>query len=176
MLRTNRKIAAAATGAVLLTAGGLGAVPASAATPASSVATCRTTDLQASLQEPLAGGMNHAGYTLQLKNTSSHTCAMRGYPGLALENARHEVLSTDTNWGSTWYAKDPGKKTIYLEPGRTAEANLAWTHTRSNARHAAFLQVTPPGATTHRTIAFSDYVDNGRLDVTALAHDVPVNG
>ncbi|GAA5018877.1 hypothetical protein [Actinopolymorpha pittospori] len=40
--------------------------------------------------------------------------------------------------------------------------------------HAAYLEVTPPVATTHKTLAFPEWVDNGDLSVTSVAHSVSV--
>ncbi|WP_051839532.1 DUF4232 domain-containing protein [Streptomyces sp. NRRL F-5126] len=150
------------------------AAPASAKTP-----TCSASSLQASLHHPLAGGMNHEGAVLQLKNTGDRTCALLGYPGLGLENAQHKVLASHVSWGSTWYAKNPGKKVVDLEPGQAAQAVIAWTHANANtsgATHAAYLIVTPPASTAHKTLAFGKWVDNGDLDVTAMAHQVAING
>jgi hypothetical protein len=155
-------------------AGAFASAPAAAATP-----TCTASGLSASLHHGLAGGMNHQGVELRLKNTSGHTCALRGYPGLGLENARHKTLKSTTTWGSTWYADNPGTSTIALKPGQSAQAVIAWTHAdegTSGARHAAYLQVTPPASTTHKTVKFTAWVDNGKLSVTALARSVPLRG
>ncbi|MEV5242547.1 DUF4232 domain-containing protein [Streptomyces cinnamoneus] len=176
--RTSAAVAGAA-GAALALATAVG--PAHAATSAAdrtetAVATCGTSDLRIGAAERLGGGMNHAGVTLELTNASGRTCALRGYPGLGLEDARHTPLPTRTVRGSTWYADDPGNRLVVLGPGRAAQANVSWTHTGTQPRKAAYLQVTPPAATTHRTIALDDVVDFGELHVTAVAHRVPVRG
>ncbi|GAA3736393.1 hypothetical protein GCM10023082_36870 [Streptomyces tremellae] len=175
--RTGRTAAAAAAGALLLagtaaaTASATpGAAPAGPRTP-----TCRTADLSAKLMQPLAGGMNHAGSTLQLTNTSHRTCALRGYPGLGLEGPGHRALPTRTEWGPTWYADTPAVRTLILPPGRRAQSVLSWTHTDS-ADTAAYLEITPPAATTHLTVPFNQRVDGGVLQVTALSIDVPLRG
>ncbi|MEW2576394.1 DUF4232 domain-containing protein [Streptomyces syringium] len=154
-------------------AGAAQAAPTEASAPRA-VATCGTADLRISFRDRLGGGMNHAGGTLELRNTSGRLCALRGYPGLGLENARHAPLPTRTVRGSTWYADDPGNKVVRLRAGEAAQANVAWTHSGTKARHADYLRVTPPGATTYRTIALGDIVDHGELHVTAVAHKVPV--
>ncbi|MEU5048913.1 DUF4232 domain-containing protein [Streptomyces sp. NPDC021096] len=178
--RTTTKFAAlavaAGTGLVLTAVG-----PAQAAFPAGdgsdrAVATCGTPDLRIAFAERLGGGMSHAGGTLELKNTSGRTCALRGYPGLGLEDARHTPLPTRAVRGSTWYADDPGNKLVVLRPGQAAQANVSWTHSGTEPRKAAYLQVTPPAATTHRTIELDDMVDFGELRITAVAHEVPVRG
>ncbi|GAA0416877.1 hypothetical protein GCM10010357_42820 [Streptomyces luteireticuli] len=164
--------AAAAVG-IALTAAAPGTVQAAAGrgTP-----TCGTDDLRISFAERLGGGMNHAGGTLELKNATGHTCALRGYPGLGLEDGGHRALSTRTVRGSTWYADDPGNHLVLLEPGQAAQANVAWTHTGTEARAGSYLRVTPPAARSYRAIPLNDAVDFGELHVTAVAHRVPVRG
>ncbi|MCF3961985.1 DUF4232 domain-containing protein [Streptomyces fuscigenes] len=174
MGRTSRTVAAAATGALLLagtTAATAAATPAAARTP-----TCRTADLSGKLTEPLAGGMNHAGNRLVLTNTGGRTCALRGYPGLGLENAGHRGLPTKAQWGSTWYAADPGVRTLTLAPGRQAQAVVSWTHTGNRAGAASYLEITPPASTSHLTVPFRQQVDGGTMQVTALSTNVPLRG
>ena len=134
---------------------------AQAAVPSASVPTCRTSGLTASLTHGLAGGTNHQGIVLRLKNTSGHTCAVRGFPGLGLQDAHHKTLSSHVHWGNTWYAKSPAKKTYDLKNGQSVEAVIAWSHANigtSGAKHADYLIVTPPAATTHKTIKFNEWV------------------
>ncbi len=120
--------------------------------------------------------MNHEGTYLRFENTSGKTCALRGYPGLGLEKAGHAKAATDVRWGSTYFAQDPGKKTVYLKNGASAWADLVWTHTGADAVHAKYLEVTPPAATAHRTLAFDKIVDNGTLNVTSLSATPPSAG
>ncbi|MBT2382868.1 DUF4232 domain-containing protein [Streptomyces sp. ISL-11] len=170
---------AAAVGTALVVTAGAGAAQAEPARPSAeprAVATCGTPDLRIGFHERLGGGMSHAGGTLEFRNASDHACALRGYPGLGLENARHSSLPTRTVWGSTWYADDPGNKVVRLQPGEAAQANVAWTHSGTEAHQADYLRVTPPGARTYHVIALGDMVDRGELHVTAVAHKVPVRG
>jgi hypothetical protein len=139
--------------------------------------TCSAAALKATFGRQLAGGMNHQGVVITLRNLSGKTCALRGYPGLELENSAHKKLTTHTTWGNTWYAHNPGKKTLTLKDGQSAEAVIAWTHANtgtSGAVHAAFLEITPPGSTQHKTLAFPQWVDHGDLSVTALARHITV--
>ena len=101
-----------------------------------------------------------------------------GFPGLGLQDAHHKTLSSHVHWGNTWYAKSPAKKTYDLKNGQSVEAVIAWSHANigtSGAKHADYLIVTPPAATTHKTIKFNEWVDNGDLDVTALAPHLTIN-
>ncbi|MFD8816592.1 DUF4232 domain-containing protein [Streptomyces sp. NPDC059627] len=161
---------------------GLGLVwagTANAATPSTAKATptCSAAALKATFGKQLAGGMNHQGVVINLRNLSGKTCALRGYPGLGLENSKHKAIKTHTHWGNTWYAKDPGKKTLTLKDGESAEAVVAWTHVNtgtSGAVHASFLEITPPASTQHKTLAFPNWVDHADLSVTALAKHINV--
>ena len=176
---TRSKLAAVVTAAGALGLAGAGIGVAQATSSASATPTCTASALAASLHDSLGGGMNHQGIKLELRNSSDRTCAIRGYPGLGLEDARHQTLTSTTTWGSTWYAANPGKSTIALAPGHSVQAVIAWTHAMtgtSGARHAAYLQVTPPASTVHRTVPLDAWVDKGDLDVTALANSVPMNG
>ncbi|SDF94035.1 DUF4232 domain-containing protein [Streptomyces griseoaurantiacus] len=151
-----------------------GATSGTASTP-----TCSPAALKTTFGRHLTGGMNHAGVVLTFRNLSGTTCALRGFPGVGLEDAAHRALPTHTHRGDTWYAGDPGTKTLLLKDGEAAEAILAWTHVdagTSEAVHASYLEITPPAATTHRTLAFPEWVDNGDLHVTALARHIDVSG
>ncbi|WP_328379006.1 DUF4232 domain-containing protein [Streptomyces sp. NBC_00440] len=174
--RIARRIGGA--GLAVVAVAGLGLAGAGAA-QAASVPTCATSGLTASFGQGLSGGMNHEGVVLKLKNTSGHTCDLRGYPGLGLQDASHHTLGSSVHWGSTWYAKSPAKQTLTLKDGQSAESVIAWTHANtgtSDARHASYLVVTPPASTTHKTLKFPQWVDNGELDVTALASHISVTG
>ncbi|MFF4840849.1 DUF4232 domain-containing protein [Streptomyces collinus] len=176
-VRVHPRLARAALAA--MTAAGLSVTGTSVAQAASATTpTCSVSALTASFGKGLAGGMNHQGVILKLKNTSAHTCLLRGYPGLGLENAAHRTLHSTTHWGDTWYAKSPAKSTLTLRKGQSAEAVISWTHANTgtpDAVHAAYLQVTPPAATSHKTLKFPQWVDHGDLRVTVLAHRIPVN-
>ncbi|MFJ8136121.1 DUF4232 domain-containing protein [Streptomyces sp. NPDC096013] len=180
--RAGRRIGRAVVG--LGAAVGLGLVgwagTANAATSgatAKATPTCSAAALKATYGQQLGGGMNHEGVVIRLRNLSGKTCALRGYPGLGLENSAHRKLTTHTTWGNTWYAHNPGKKTLILKDGESAEAVVAWTHANtgtSGATHAAFLEITPPASTQHKTLAFPQWVDHGDLSVTALAKHITV--
>lgn len=183
--RTDHRLRRTALAAAVVAALGLaGAGVAQAASgtgarAAKSTPTCAASALKATFGEKLAGGMNHQGVVVKLRNLSGTTCALRGFPGLGLENSAHKALSSHTHWGDTWYAGNPGTKTLSLKDGESAEAVVAWTHANtgtSQAVHASYLEITPPAATRHKTLAFPEWVDNGELSVTALARHIDVSG
>ncbi|MEV0484347.1 DUF4232 domain-containing protein [Streptomyces sp. NPDC050508] len=159
-------------------AGTANAATSSGTATAKATPTCSAAALKATYGQQLAGGMNHEGVVIRLRNLSGRTCALRGYPGLGLENSAHKKLTTHTHWGNTWYAHNPGKKTLTLKDGESAEAVVAWTHANtgtSGAVHAAYLEITPPASTQHKTLALPQWVDHGDLSVTALAKHITVN-
>jgi hypothetical protein len=173
------KKAAGLTAAVaaLLVAGSAGSAVAAAPNAGAGAAQrCQTTALGTSLravgdQE----GVGNRGEDLVLTNTSHQTCAVYGYPGLALQNSRHSVLPIKVVWGSTYFAADPRPHTIILVPGQSAYADLAW-HEPYGVKSVtpSFLEVTPPNDFTHQTIRFAPgAIDDDTLLVTALsAHPV----
>jgi uncharacterized protein DUF4232 len=155
------------------TSGTSAAVSGSTAAPTAAVAACTTSDLRVSLDGSASDSLSHAaGVILTLTNSSRHTCALDGYPGLRLLNSRHQVLHTVTRWGRTFFANDPGRRLVDLAPGQTARASLAWTQAGSSPVSASYVEVTPPDSTAHLTISFRQHIDGGDLEVTALARTV----
>jgi hypothetical protein len=168
---------AAALAIVGLGVGWTGTAEAAGNSTTHSTPTCSAAALKATFGQQLGGGMNHQGVVIRLRNLSGRTCTLRGYPGLGLENSAHKALTTHTHWGDTWYAKDPGKKTLVLKDGQSAEAVVAWTHAdtgTSGAVHASYLEITPPASTQHKTLDFPEWVDHGDLSVTALARHINI--
>ncbi|ARZ66226.1 hypothetical protein SMD11_0560 [Streptomyces albireticuli] len=165
--------AMAATVATVTALGGAATASAAPQTP-----TCHVSGLRASLSDKGGhqNGMSHEGTVLALTNTSGRTCALRGYPGLQLEDTRHKAVDTITSWGSTYFVPDPGKRTLVLKPGGSAEAALAWAHADAPRMvQAGYLRVTPPASRDHLTIPFEKTVTNGQLSVTALAYGIDVS-
>jgi hypothetical protein len=153
------------------TSGTSATVPASAAAPSAAVAACTAPDLRVRVALSLrSDDKHHAGVTLQLTNSSSHACALDGYPGLRLLNFRSPGPAYGHPLGQHLVRGRP-RKPVDLAPGQAAQTGLGWTHTGSSAVRASYLEVTPPDSATHLTISFRQRVDGGDLDVTALAAD-----
>ncbi|MFG2307385.1 DUF4232 domain-containing protein [Streptomyces sp. NPDC048566] len=177
--RRLRRAALAATvaAALGLTGAGVANAAGGGARTGTATPTCAAAALKATFGEKLAGGMNHEGVVVRLRNLSGTTCALRGFPGLGLEDSAHRTLTSHTHWGDTWYAANPGKRTLVLEDGESAEAVVAWTHANAgtdDAVHASYLEITPPASTRHKTLAFPEWVDHGDLSVTALARHIDI--
>ncbi|MFH8347357.1 DUF4232 domain-containing protein [Streptomyces sp. NPDC018045] len=169
-LRTAAAVAALAAGAStgVASAADSGAAGAGACQPGTLKVT--TTDAGGS-----QAGMNHAGTYLRMENTGKSTCTVSGYPGLALEGAGHTGLRTRARHGDTYFAQDPGAHPVTLAPGKSAYADLVWTHTGANTAHAKYLQVSPTGGNGHDVLPFDQEVDNGTLSVTAWSAKLPTS-
>ncbi|WP_190131136.1 DUF4232 domain-containing protein [Streptomyces mashuensis] len=178
MIRSALGRTAATAAAVALAAGAvLGGGGAAAAAPAG-VPTCGVAGLRAALTDKGGhqAGMSHEGTVLRLTNTTGHTCALRGYPGLQLEDTRHQPVETHTTWGDTYFVQDPGRHTLYLRPGGSAEADLVWAHADAPTMvQAGYLRITPPASHDHLTVPFAKLVTNGDLSVTAFAYRIDVS-
>ncbi len=168
---TRKSVGLSTVVAALVVAGSAGAAVA-AAPSASAPQRCQTTAVSVSLralgdQE----GVGNRGEDLVLTNTSHRVCDVYGYPGLALRNAKHQILPIKVVWGSTYFAADPRPHTITLKPGQSAYADLAW-HMPYGTKSVtpSYLEVTPPNDTTHATIRFAPgAIDDDTLLVTAFS-------
>lgn len=161
--------AAGAAAAALLVTGMAGSASASAGHTAWAPP-CRTVDLTASPRAPQAGAGNF-GQTLALTNDSYHTCSVRGYPHLSIQDARHRNQVIDVVWGSTYFQRDSGPRTVTLRPGQSATASLSWNASQGDKSITpSYLKVTSSHQRNNLTIPFTPgAIDPGALHVTAFA-------
>lgn len=120
---------------------------------------CHTSELRASVgrNNPGAGQEN---FPIVLKNTSSRTCTLYGYPGAAFVDASGKQLGPDPQRSSG------DAQTVRLAPGDSAWAGLSFANPEvSGAGTAtpAALVVTPPD-------------EEDPLKVTWKGGEVPVSG
>lgn len=175
---TSAALLAAAGGVAAAASQGAAAGPARTTAAAGPVPRCHTQNLAAGLHGFQAGLANR-GFILTLTNTGSTSCSLSGYPGLGLENARHQALPSHTFQGGTYFDPNPGRSVIVLSPGETASADLAYAAADGLAAHtvtATYLKVTPPGAYLHLTVRIPGapvFIDHGNLYVTAAARHTP---
>ncbi|MGW7575940.1 DUF4232 domain-containing protein [Streptomyces sp. NPDC054765] len=161
-------LAAGAGAGIASAAGAAGAGPAAVGSCGPGSLTVTTTNAGSS-----QAGMSHSGTYLKVTNAGKDTCAINGYPGLALEGAGHTSLKTTAHHGDTYFAKDPGAHQVTLKPGKSAFADLVWTNTGVSTAHAKYLQVSPTGSNSHGVVAFDNAVDGGALSVTAWSAQLP---
>ncbi len=167
-------VAAGAAAAALLVAAGAGT--ASAATRGSGAPSCGTGALAAAVSTaPGQVGAGNVGAYLALTNTSQQACTVQGYPGLGLQNAQHQTQQNNVDWGSTYFAADPGAHPIALQPGQSAYAAMAWSQPNGvRSITPAHLLVTPPDQSSHLTTPFAPGpINAGTLQVTSLAATPP---
>jgi hypothetical protein len=60
-------------------------------------------------------------YPLEFTNLGSHTCAMRGFPGVSAISRTGHQLGSPARWGGT------PVRTVMLAPGATAHTILRWS-------------------------------------------------
>ena len=175
---TSAALLAAAGGVAAAASQGTTAAPARTTAATSTVPRCYTQNLAAGLHGSQAG-LGNRGFILTLTNTGSTSCSLYGYPGLGLQNARHQALPPHTFRGSTYFDPDPGQSLVVLSPGETVSADLAYAAADGLAVHtvtATYLQVTPPNAYLHLTVRIPGapvLIDHGNLHVTAVARHTP---
>ncbi|MFE6841836.1 DUF4232 domain-containing protein [Streptomyces sp. NPDC057686] len=144
------RAAALAAAALLTTTGALmGATQASAlptATP-----TCRVADLELAVGEPDPAG-GSVNYPILFTNTTGKTCALRGYPGVSVTDARHHQIGT-----SAIRTGEP-ISTVFLGPDDTVTAVMR-TNTRSVAPNcrpkSTYVKVYPPNSGVAEEIRYS---------------------
>ncbi|MFI2185184.1 DUF4232 domain-containing protein [Streptomyces sioyaensis] len=171
------RTAVTVTAAVVLAAGasaGIAAAAGPAGSGAAAAGSCGPGALKVTTTSAGSdqAGMNHEGTYLRVTNTGKSTCAISGYPGLALEGAGHSAMKTTVHRGDTYFAQDPGAHQVTLKPGKSAYADLVWTHAGPSAK-AKYLQVSPSGGNAHSVLAFDKDVDGAALSVTAWSATPP---
>ncbi|GHB67311.1 hypothetical protein GCM10010347_41750 [Streptomyces cirratus] len=129
-----------AAAAILATTGA--SVGAAQASALPSAPTCHVADLNLSLGEP-DGAAGSLYYPILFTNTSTHTCALRGYPGVSVVDVRHHQIGT-----SAIRTGEP-VDTVSVSPGDTVTAVF-----RTNSRGvvpscrpvSAYVKVYPPNS------------------------------
>ena len=144
-------------------------------TAASPVPRCQEHNLAAGVSRYNVGG-GQSGILITLTNAGTASCSMYGYPGLGLQDDAHRVLPSQTHWGATYFAHDPGPSLIVLAPGQAASASVALSHGTQHTPWATYLEVTPPGNYRHVliTLSYGTGGTSGDLHVTAMARHTTI--
>ncbi|MFE2143274.1 DUF4232 domain-containing protein [Streptomyces sp. NPDC059456] len=90
---TNVLTRAATIAAAMLFATTGAAVGATQASALPSAPACRVADLNLAIGGP-DGAAGSLYYPINFTNTSTHTCALRGYPGVSVVDVRHHQIGT----------------------------------------------------------------------------------
>lgn len=146
------------------------AAPTSGARTASKAPQCEEPNLASSASRYNIGD-GLWGVVITLTNTGTASCSMYGYPGLGLQDNAHHVLPSQTHWGPTYFAHDPGPTLIVLAPGQSASSSVALSQGNQNSPWASYLEVTPPGNYQYALIGLSYGLGDttGDLYATAMA-------
>jgi len=137
-----RRMAVFGTAAVLAAAGaGWGAVQASAAT--AGTRTCTTNDLYLSMgrQDAAAGSLY---WPVRFTNTSTGTCALRGYPGVSVLSTGHHRIGAAASRSGEKYG------TVKVAPGQTVTSVVRTTNGPVGGpcnSTGKYLRVYPPAST-----------------------------
>ncbi|HEY4278283.1 MAG TPA: DUF4232 domain-containing protein [Conexibacter sp.] len=163
--RAARAVIAAAAAAACLAAV---AVPtASAATPR-----CTVPNLKGSFKNASAGA-GQRFVTLALKNSSSTSCSLAGYPGAQLLSASGREIATNVVRD---HSKTP--KTVVLRAGQSALSQWHWGAIAGRGEPVtgkceptpSKIEVTPPNATGHLVLAWrgGPVCEHGQITVRPM--------
>ncbi|MET9888022.1 DUF4232 domain-containing protein [Streptomyces sp. NPDC006430] len=135
------RAAVIASAALLATTGAsIGAAQASALPMAP---TCRVADLDVAVGGPERSG-GSIDYPILFTNTTGHTCALRGYPGVSVTDARHRQIGTSA------IRTGEAISTVSVFPDDTVTAVMR-TNSRSVAPNcrapSTYVKVYPPNST-----------------------------
>ena len=112
------------------------------------------------LSGTVAGSEGAAGtleVTVGLKNTSSSSCTLYGYPGgLLLDASGNALPTTVVRGGSYHFTSSMSPTTVSLAPGTSAFFNIGYTDvvtgSETSCPSSASLEVTPPNDVNHLVV------------------------
>jgi hypothetical protein len=116
---------------------------------------CHTPELEATA---LGGGAatGHSISYFQLKNISSRTCQLLGYPGITLADASGNPIPTKDQRGSGFITNDQPPRPVKMAPGATGVFGLESHSCDAPGDHpgptSASIQIIPPDETDHLTV------------------------
>jgi hypothetical protein len=119
-------------------------------------ARCHTPELEAT--GPIDGGAatGHQISYWQLKNISSRTCQLLGYPGVTLADASGNPITTKDQRGSGFITSGKPPGVVKMAPGATAVFGLETHSCIATGDHegpkSASIQIIPPDETDHLTV------------------------
>jgi hypothetical protein len=115
MINISTRVAALASAALLAATGAMVGATQSSASPRTP--TCHVADLYLSVGKS-TGGAGSLFYPIQFTNTSTHTCALRGYPGVSVVDIRHHQI------GAPATRNAHPVSTVFVHPAQTVFATI----------------------------------------------------
>ncbi len=139
---------------------------------AGGLAHCQPADLAGAV----LGSQGAAGtieITISLRNATAASCALEGYPGMALVDGAGNQQQTQVVPGGTLSFDDFPKAPVTLGPGQSAYFNVGYSDVPAGGSGAcptsASLWVTPPDDVTHLVIpAQLTVCDGGKLTTSPV--------
>ena len=144
----------------------------STSAPSSTQTACTT----GALGLAVAGSQGAAGtfeLTFSVRNISTASCTMDGFPGTLLLDAAGAVLPTNEVRAGSYSFTNFSASPVSVSPGGTAYFNLGYsdvpTGGETSCEMATQLQVMPPGSSTHAVVTAALSVCNhGTLTVSPV--------
>ena len=93
-----------------------------------------------------SGAAGHYGEMFRMNNISHSTCMLKGFPGLALLDAKFNTLPTHLTWSTTIAGNHPVTP-VSLAPGHSAYFLLYWPEIPTGNEacpSAPYMMITPP--------------------------------
>ena len=131
---------------------------------------CHSNQLSVRPVSSSAGAGNRA-VNYAFTNTSSSTCALKGYPGLELLNAKNQpIKGIQINWTQSTYFYSAKPQLVTLAPGAQAYFQAAFNRIPAgqSCTTSSKLKITPPNA--YRSLTLNDQltVCGGRINLTPV--------
>ena len=134
---------------------------------------CRSSQL-AVAQVRRDGAAGSVGLTYRFTNRGPATCSLYGYPGLGLVGSTGSALPTSVIRSPSVVVPTLPEQTVTLAPGGHAWFDAGYSDVSSNScPQAASLEVTPPNAYSHLTIATTIAPCSGVIHVSPVVGTRP---
>ncbi|WP_431677819.1 DUF4232 domain-containing protein [Kitasatospora sp. KL5] len=149
MIRFGKRTLALGSAAALLAAGGAVAA-AESVQAASTTPTCQAGDLYLAVGSP-QGAAGSFLYPVVFTNTATHSCALRGYPGVSVLTVGHAMI------GAPAARNGVPVSTVVLAPAGTATATIRTNDpgvVPSCRTTSTYLGVYPPASTQQKLVPF----------------------
>ncbi|AXI80824.1 DUF4232 domain-containing protein [Peterkaempfera bronchialis] len=138
--------------------------PARSRTASAVPAACTVAGLRLSMGSQDVGA-GQLYWPIRFTNTGSHSCSLRGYPGVTVLNAKHGRIGTPATHSGRSY------DTVTVRPGRTVTAIVHTTNGPLGGPCRAtgsYLRVYPPGSLRALTVPAKFRVCSNTFDISPV--------